>query len=76
MATYNGHKNYNHWNVNLWLNNDERLYSIVKACVELTPTKDEATNLIHNCFAQWGIAETPDGVRYTKTAIRAAIANW
>ena len=26
MAKYNGHKNWNHWNVSLWVNNDEGLY--------------------------------------------------
>ena len=23
---YNGHKNWNHWNVSLWLYNDEAMY--------------------------------------------------
>lgn len=29
--TYNGHKNYQTWNVILWINNDEALYSIANS---------------------------------------------
>jgi hypothetical protein len=30
MTTYNGHKNWNHWNVSLWINNDEGLYNMAR----------------------------------------------
>ena len=30
--TYHGHKNYQTWNVLLWINNDEGLYWIAKVC--------------------------------------------
>jgi hypothetical protein len=30
MAKYNGHKNWNHWNVSLWVNNDEGLYRMAR----------------------------------------------
>lgn len=30
--TYNGFKNYNTWNVALYLNNDETLYNIARTC--------------------------------------------
>ncbi len=26
MTEYNGHKDHKHWNVALWINNDEKLY--------------------------------------------------
>ena len=54
--TYNGWKNYETWNVSLWIQNDESFYS----CAQ------EATNyydlLIHlqNNF----VDETPDGVDF------------
>jgi hypothetical protein len=31
MTTYNGYPSYDHWNTALWLNNDEVLYSKLKA---------------------------------------------
>lgn len=29
--SYNGHKNYQTWNVLLWINNDEKLYNIARS---------------------------------------------
>lgn len=31
--TYQGHKNRNHWNVALWINNDEGLYRLAQDCI-------------------------------------------
>ena len=36
MKDYNGFPNYNQWNQNLWIANDEGLYLTAKACVETT----------------------------------------
>lgn len=33
MAKYQGHKNWNHWNVSLWINNDEGLYKLARECI-------------------------------------------
>jgi hypothetical protein len=51
--THNGFKNYNTWNVALYLNNDETLHNIAKTC----QSYDE--------FAQKvGKMRTLDGVRF------------
>ena len=72
MTRYNGHKNWNHWNVSLWLYNDEKLYKIMAWAVNHFSTLDEAAHYINRATAD----RTPDGAPYTFTSIRAAIANW
>jgi hypothetical protein len=42
MATYNGHKNWNHWNVSLWINNDEGLYNEARLWVRRNTSKQAA----------------------------------
>jgi len=47
MAQYNGYKNWNQWNVSLWINNDEWLYNAaVIACK--TNTKEKAADILTN----------------------------
>ncbi len=70
---YNGHKNWTHWNVALWLYSECFLYDMMCAAVRTAPTLDSAARLIH---AMLEGQSTPDGARYTFTSIRAAIANW
>tara|TARA_R110000751_G_scaffold290367_1_gene396992 strand:- start:22 stop:237 length:216 start_codon:yes stop_codon:yes gene_type:complete len=65
---YNGHKNWNHWNVALWLFNDEFLYIIMKGVLR-SRTKDEAAEYLLGILGE----ETPDGAPYSKTSIRAAL---
>mgnify|MGYP004457359193 FL=1 len=69
----NGHKNWNHWNVSLWLFNDEGLYRWMRSCVRVTSTKDDAARRIMESL---GEQETPDGAPYTYTSVRAALAHW
>jgi hypothetical protein len=68
MAKYNGHKNRNHWNVCLWINNDERLH---KRAVHLVNTylKDVAARKLLEELP----AKTPDGAPVTFSAVRAAL---
>jgi hypothetical protein len=69
MAKYNGHKNWNHWNVSLWINNDEELYRLAKHCIRRTDTRKEAAE----AMLRQVDAETPDGAPYSVSAIKAAM---
>lgn len=74
MFKYNGHKNWNHWNVSLWINNDEGLYRMALNCVKCYPKARESaarhmlTRLADDC-----IIKTPDGAPYSVSSIRAAM---
>lgn len=74
MTTYNGHKNWAYWNVSLWLFNDEGLYHLVRRAVRCCRTKDVAARRIVDELAECGSTQTPDGARYSVSAVRAAIA--
>jgi len=71
---FNGHKNWNHWNVSLWINNDEGLYRDAVLCRrEYGDTLDEAADRMMFLLDGRGITHTPDGAPYTKTSVRAAM---
>ena len=69
MIMYNGHKNWNHWNVSLWINNDEGLYRFALDCISQARNRDEAARMMLESLP----AETPDGAPYSVSAIRAAM---
>lgn len=71
--SYNGHKNWNHWNVSLWINNDEGLYNLALDCIAQTGTKDDAADSLLFNLKLMGATHTPDGARYSRTALRAAL---
>ena len=82
-TTYNGHKNWSHWNVALWIGNDEPLYRsamehIERARKDRRTGKERATESALIIAARRLVAElpdrTPDGARYSKTAVKAALA--
>jgi hypothetical protein len=70
MNTYNGHKNWNHWNVSLCLMNDEGLYLMVEQALNDLSSLDAVAR---DLAAQLKGKSTPDGAPYTFAAIRAAI---
>ena len=72
---YQGHKNWNHWNVSLWLGNDEGLYRMARGYIRRCRTLNEAAIAILEDLHERGITHTPDGAKYTKTSIRAAITD-
>ncbi len=76
--TYNGHKNWDYWNVALWIGNDEGLYNLAKECKregarsrfsERRPAEELFIEQLHAIE----ITHTPDGAKYTKSNIRAAL---
>lgn len=69
MAKYNGHKNYNHWNVSLWINNDEGLYSLARDCIRTTGNRTEAARAMLQSLPD----KTPDGAPYSLSSVRAAM---
>ena len=66
MAKFNGHRNWNSWNVSLWLMNDEYTYKRITRLLRVR-TKDEATEIL---LREFGGGTTPDGAKYHKTSIR------
>lgn len=73
MATYNGHKNWAHWNVALWIGNDEGLYNAARQHIRRARTRAEAAQALLDDLHAAGLTHTPDGARYTVTSLRAAM---
>ena len=71
--SYNGHKNRNHWNVSLWINNDEGLYNMARRAVRAAPTKDRAAIMLLRELKSLGLKKTPDGAPYSISTIRGAL---
>lgn len=68
----NGHKNWVHWNVSLWLNSDESMYRRARTLCRVHGKAIAAKRLLSE-FQDMGIDATPDGAKYSVTAIRAAL---
>ena len=60
-TTYNGWANWETWNVSLWIQNDEGLYSAAKEC----RTYQDLVMMLRD----GGSKETPDGCRWDDPAI-------
>lgn len=71
--SYNGHKNWNHWNVSLWINNDEMFYRQARQCIKATRNREEAAKMFVKFMTMYGMSKTPDGAPWTKTSVRAAM---
>jgi len=68
---YNGHRNWTHWNVSLWLNNEEWMYRELMRVVEIAKVKGvhRAALALQSHLP----SRTPDGAKYSLVALRAAI---
>lgn len=74
--TYLGHRNWNHWNVSLWINNDEGLYNAARNYARNAPrfySQAEAAQRFLDDMKRHGTTHTPDGAPYSVTTIRAAM---
>jgi len=70
--SYNGHKNYDFWNVALWIANDETMYNRALACLNIPGfTTRRAAQALLEIFP----TQTPDGAKYTLANIEAAISD-
>lgn len=74
---YNGHKTKGHWNVSLWIGNDEHLYRFALDCIRGAkrdyPKRWLTVATIRFCAVNGG--KTPDGFGYTRERVRAALAD-
>jgi hypothetical protein len=68
---YNDHKNWTHWNVSLWLNNEEWMYRELMQCVEIAKTRnvDRAARVLQGRLPE----RTPDKAFFSIVALKAAI---
>lgn len=77
----NGWKNYETWNVILWIGNDERLYRLASDCrsfQEFRTVLSGINNLARSEYVVLPLArETPDGVLWNDPQLDLqAIAEW
>lgn len=68
--TYNGHKNYETWNVLLWINNDEGLYTIAKSAKDY----NDFVSIVSQFSGSIGF-QTPDGVAWNDSGIDVETIN-
>lgn len=72
--TYNGHKNWNHWNVSLWINNDETLYRAALDVIRKHQSRAHSSrDAAVREMLKWLPKKTPDGAPYTYSSVRAAM---
>jgi len=67
---YNGHANWQLWNVSVWMSADEEFYYYVVSLIERYGTKIAADLLGDQLCGH----STPDGARYSKAAVRYAVS--
>jgi len=66
---YNGHKDWDYWNVSLWINNDETIYGAAYIMVSQMGAKEAAKTLAKAIAG----TKTPDGAKYTYNNIYSTL---
>lgn len=67
--SYNGCKNYETWNVKLWIANDEGLYNFAASCKDYDAFKHSLREMATNSPISY---ETPDSVAWGDSGIDLA----
>lgn len=62
-----------YWNVSLWVSNDEGLYNLAVECLRSAPNRREAAEDFLQALKNTGVTHTPDGARYSKSAVLHAL---
>lgn len=70
---YNGYKNFNQWNQSLWINNDQGLYVTAMHYAHQYKNKKQAASAMLEELKEYCSNCTPDGVKWSKAGIMAAI---
>jgi hypothetical protein len=65
-VSYNGWKNYETWNVALWINNDEGLYDLAETVAGMEGDYNTFAQLMVNEFES---NSTPDGVSWEDSSL-------
>ena len=66
----NGYRNWNHYNVALWMHNDRELYRMMIEAVQDSAILEQAIVKVHNRLKG---DKTQDGAAFTLAAIREAM---
>lgn len=69
MTAYQGHRSWNAWNVSLWINNDEGLYTWARDLTLFHGKKRAAYYMMQELDGQ----RTPDGGKYNLTCVYEAL---
>lgn len=73
MTKYNGFKNWNHWNVSLWIQNDEPLYNTARLIRRKHKNVKDAAQAMKDILDEMGLKKTPDGAPYFASSLRCAL---
>ena len=78
--TYQGHKNYNCWNISLWIDNEYDLYKCLQRLLITDKSKDQIASEMVEVMNQYfetnyqthdlKKGHTPDGVKITFSNVR------